>query len=677
MESFRLRLISLLAALLLSAGVQAFDADNDSVKKTSFPVIQTNSAGTFFSYDGKTFFLPGVLLPESLQHSLLLAGSDVIYRKLMHYFLQLTLEHTAQYLSEKNLMWYVYTGVPYTLQAWNLAFNILPKARNIAAHGWERTQTSLGWSRRGRMPVYVGGILDSAIFIDVLLNTHESSNSQLKQIELTPLRRVNVENLTSPWQKALGNMTNTALGEGVDTIRITVQSHGDMRLQWHLIKTNQWTTADRFYPAPQQGQEYLTQWLGQSWNTQTAQDGLLTVLDTAGLECITTRFTDQYTQCTPLSDMSAISKTKTSAMTFLLTGDTETTSSYLHIRNNRSPVPGAPGELLITDHQDLSEQDHRHSSSQYRIPRELAYLAEYMIYRMLYNVMDKTIGAGIEYSSTKWHRETDYTQINDVEGLRIPGSIRRVQSSDGTVYIMKSSPMSISNPTKEASIQRYAYLTREAAILNDINGRGAVKIHDSWIKNAGSSNASIVMLLEDGGQDLSQISARSETELKALIKGSTRAVAELHDAGYIHFDIKPENLVINHHNQVKLIDLEMAVKLDPNKPSMPLLFDVRWRSPENKLEQNPSTWRTDIWNLGATALSLFSNSTLPGASEIPNDVTGPTLERSELMETGKLIEQGKKLTSLPNFTAFLKKSLAEDPNNRLPARKLSDHYYLD
>ena len=672
MGCLRLHLTCLLAVLLLSTGVQA--SDNLSVKRRDHPFVQTHPAGTFFSYEGRTILLPGATFPDSLLNSLLLAGSDVIYRKLMNYFLQLTLEHTAQYFSEQNLVWYIYKGVPYTLQAWNLTFNILPKAFNIAAHGWERTLTTIGWNRRGRMPVFAGGALDTAVFIDVLLNTRENHNNHLKQLEFTPLQHVNTDQLTSFWQKSLGRMINSALINGVDSIRVTAQSSGDTRLEWHL-KTGQWITADSFYPYRQQGQEYLTNWLDTSWNTPAPQGGLFTMLDSAGLDCITTRFTDPHTQCAPLQEMTQLSGTPTSS-SFAIQNDAGEPASYLHLLNNRSLVPGVPGELLISDKPTLLEQDHRTSSTQYRIPKELAYLAEYMIYKVLYKVMDSTIGEGIEYANAAWHKKDDYTVMENVDGLRIPNSVQRVQTPDGRVFIKKSSPMIIPEAEINSAANRYAYLTREAAILNDIDGRGAVKLHDTWLENAGSPDAKIVLMIEDGGQDLSRLKPESSAAIKHLVRESTQAVAKVHEAGYIHFDIKPENLVVNSDGHVKLIDFEMAGKLTPKKPTIPLLFDHKWRAPEMEIGK-PSTWRTDIWNLGATALSLFARSTLPQAAEIPGDVTGRKPEGPGLIETAKLIEEGQRLRSMPGFSSFLKQTLAEDPYARRSAQKLITHSYLN
>ena len=110
MSNFRLRLGCLVTSLMLYAG--AWASDNSSVSSQQIPSIYNAPSGSYFSYNGNTVFLPGTHLPQSVLHPLLVAGSDVAYRKLMHYLMQFTLERTAQYLSENTLMWCVYQGTP-------------------------------------------------------------------------------------------------------------------------------------------------------------------------------------------------------------------------------------------------------------------------------------------------------------------------------------------------------------------------------------------------------------------------------------------------------------------------------------------------------------------------------------------------------------------------------------
>ena len=53
--------------------------------------------------------------------------------------------------------------------------------------------------------------------------------------------------------------------------------------------------------------------------------------------------------------------------------------------------------------------------------------------------------------------------------------------------------------------------------------------------------------------------------LLTIFKECCKTVKIIHDLGYLHLDIKPENFLINDNNQVKIIDFGLCVRGVPDE----------------------------------------------------------------------------------------------------------------
>ncbi len=92
-----------------------------------------------------------------------------------------------------------------------------------------------------------------------------------------------------------------------------------------------------------------------------------------------------------------------------------------------------------------------------------------------------------------------------------------------------------------------------------------------------------------------------------LLAQAADALAAVHAAGFIHHDVNPNNFLVDHHNNIKLIDFGLAV---PNTP----LFQrpgnrtgmLQYMAPE-LIRRESTDERIDIFGFGVMAYELLTN----------------------------------------------------------------------
>lgn len=82
----------------------------------------------------------------------------------------------------------------------------------------------------------------------------------------------------------------------------------------------------------------------------------------------------------------------------------------------------------------------------------------------------------------------------------------------------------------------------------------------------------------------------------------------MHDAGYVHADIKPSNIMLDGEGRVKIIDLGQSCKNGTIKERIQGTPD--YIAPEQVLRRQ-ITYKTDVFNLGATMYWMLTNSHVP------------------------------------------------------------------
>jgi eukaryotic-like serine/threonine-protein kinase len=121
------------------------------------------------------------------------------------------------------------------------------------------------------------------------------------------------------------------------------------------------------------------------------------------------------------------------------------------------------------------------------------------------------------------------------------------------------------------------------------------------------TEAALVMELFDG-QPLENRLPKDLPKLLDIFIRTGRALEAMHNAGFVHCDLKPINILVGPKQQVKVIDLGQACPVGTTKKRIQGTPD--YISPE-QVKLAPVTVRTDVFNFGATMYWALSGQKLP------------------------------------------------------------------
>lgn len=119
------------------------------------------------------------------------------------------------------------------------------------------------------------------------------------------------------------------------------------------------------------------------------------------------------------------------------------------------------------------------------------------------------------------------------------------------------------------------------------------------------ANNTRYMIMElDYGETLDRYKVSSFEEILTITKALADTLGEYHRLGFLHLDIKPENILVLREapNMIKLFDLDSVVrKQDIQQGVLPALsYSPRWAAPELREEIiSQISERTDIYSIGA------------------------------------------------------------------------------
>jgi serine/threonine-protein kinase len=122
-----------------------------------------------------------------------------------------------------------------------------------------------------------------------------------------------------------------------------------------------------------------------------------------------------------------------------------------------------------------------------------------------------------------------------------------------------------------------------------------------------ATQAALVMELFDGAP-LSLMRPNDVLTSVAIFIEVARGLGALHGMNYGHFDLKPNNILVDTRGQVKIIDFGQACKLGSVKERIQGTPD--FIAPE-QVKREPVTVRTDVFNFGATLYWTLTGRNIP------------------------------------------------------------------
>jgi len=178
--------------------------------------------------------------------------------------------------------------------------------------------------------------------------------------------------------------------------------------------------------------------------------------------------------------------------------------------------------------------------------------------------------------------------------------------------LQRTVAVKIPKPSKLGSKDDFLAEARRVARLKHDS---IVPVHDVGVE---SDTCYIVTEYVEGGSLADKLVSGKVPREQAL-----RWVSEIADAleyahlnGVIHRDVKPANILIDHHGRAKLADFGIAHSATKTGSFAPSLGTLRYMSPE-QLEGKPSDHRSDLYSLGVVLYEALTGR-IPYSSSEPN-----------------------------------------------------------
>ncbi len=162
----------------------------------------------------------------------------------------------------------------------------------------------------------------------------------------------------------------------------------------------------------------------------------------------------------------------------------------------------------------------------------------------------------------------------------------------------------------ETALQRFL---GEARAIGRLNHPHVVSIYD--IDQWGGTYYLVMELLSGGSvaKMISQVDRVPWQEATRIVASAARGLEAAHQAGLIHRDIKPDNLMLTEEGSVKVVDFGLSKLQDSAQDTHAavtkagqILGTPQYMSPE-QFESSEVDLRTDIYSLGATYFQLLTS----------------------------------------------------------------------
>ncbi|MFJ6434346.1 serine/threonine-protein kinase [Streptomyces sp. NPDC091416] len=211
---------------------------------------------------------------------------------------------------------------------------------------------------------------------------------------------------------------------------------------------------------------------------------------------------------------------------------------------------------------------------------------------------------------------------------------------------------------------------REVALLSRLRSPRLIRMYDALTVDAPEHpelDGSTVLVLEEARSSLEAAlsGGRSPREGPGLLTQICEGLHQLHDAGWVHGDLKPGNVLLMEDGTARLGDFNMAAELEGTHAYSPAFATADYTPPEllwSEIGERGTRIRqtADIWAFGVLAhLVLTGSFPLPGGT--------PTARRDAVVRYARGEEELRLSTELPSsWREIVRDCLARTHEERAP-----------
>lgn len=129
------------------------------------------------------------------------------------------------------------------------------------------------------------------------------------------------------------------------------------------------------------------------------------------------------------------------------------------------------------------------------------------------------------------------------------------------------------------------------------------------------------------GETLEDTKTLSLVDVLLVFRTVASGLHAMHQAGFVHCDIKPNNILISKNGNIKIIDLGQSCRIGTTKQRIQGTPD--YIAPE-QVKRNPLGPKTDIFNLGATMYWALTGENIPTLIPKKKDQVGLNIPQKKV-----------------------------------------------
>merc|ERR1719410_1205638 len=222
----------------------------------------------------------------------------------------------------------------------------------------------------------------------------------------------------------------------------------------------------------------------------------------------------------------------------------------------------------------------------------------------------------------------------------------------------------------QAPSSLYDNVLQEIAIMKRVNHPNIVKLHEVIDDERKEKLYIILEYLPKGSVMNGDVKTEAITDyekIRAYMRDIIMGLEYIHAIGIAHMDIKPENLLLDANDRVKLADFGVSTICDHGQGGKIRKFSgtPAFTAPETTQNQPFTAWPLDVWAVGVT-LFIFAHGRPPFYANSIVDLY------DKIKDTEP--EYDSKLP--PGMLDLMKQCLVKDPEKRITIAGMKAHPWI-